>query len=444
VQRFAVRWVPSGFGTLFIANQCHQIKTALPDPHSRAKIDAENMEPENSAAKKLALRFVLIIGVVQLFADMTYEGARGIIGPFLGSLGASATMVGFTAGFGELMGYAFRSVTGYFADKTHKYWVFIFAGYFVNMLAVPALALAGNWPTAAVLVIAERTGRAIRKPSTDALLSYAGSRIGHGWAFGLNEFLDQTGATIGPLLMAAILYFHGGYHHAFAVLLAPALLCLGAVAVARMRYPRPHELETRAPTKLQTRGFSRIYWLYVIAGALIAAGFADFSLIAFHFQKTGSVGQSLVPVFYSAAMVTSALAALVFGKLLDYFGRPIVGLAFFLGAGFAPCVFLGGFGLALTGMVLWGIGMGAQDSLLKAMLSGVVPADKRSTAFGVFDTIFGVAWFAGSAGMGWLYDRSLPGLIVFSVLLQLAALPFFLLARQSESRSRTAAPGSLC
>jgi MFS family permease len=211
-----------------------------------------------------------------------------------------------------------------------------------------------------------------------------------------------------------------------------------------MRYPRPHELETRAPTKLQTRGFSRIYWLYVIAGALIAAGFADFSLIAFHFQKTGSVGQSLVPVFYSAAMVTSALAALVFGKLLDYFGRPIVVLAFFLGAGFAPCVFLGGFGLALTGMVLWGIGMGAQDSLLKAMLSGVVPADKRSTAFGVFDTIFGVAWFAGSAGMGWLYDRSLPGLIVFSVLLQLAALPFFLLARQSESRSRTAAPGSLC
>jgi MFS family permease len=391
------------------------------------------MEPGNSAAKKLALRFVLIIGVVQLFADMTYEGARGIVGPFLGSLGASATIVGFTAGLGELMGYAFRSVTGYLADKTHKYWLFIFTGYLVNMLAVPALALAGNWPVAAALVVAERMGRAIRKPSTDALLSHAGSRIGHGWAFGLNEFLDQTGATIGPLIMALILYRHGGYPEAFAALLIPALLCLGTVGVAAMCYPRPHELETRAPVKLQTKGFSKIYWFYVVAGALIAAGFADFSLIAFHFQKTGSVAQSLVPVFYSVAMVTSALAALVFGKLLDHFGRPIVVLAFFLGAGFAPCVFLGGFGVALTGMILWGIGMGAQDSLLKAMLSGVIPADKRSTAFGVFDTVFGVAWFAGSAGMGWLYDQSLTGLIVFSVLLQLAALPFFFLAKRRRN-----------
>ena len=392
------------------------------------------MEPGNSAAKKHALRFVLIIGVVQLFADMTYEGARGIIGPFLGSLGASATVVGFTAGFGELMGYAFRSVTGYFADRTHKYWAFIFAGYFINMLAVPALALAGGWPAAAALVIAERTGRAIRKPSTDAMLSHAGSRIGHGWAFGLNEFLDQTGATIGPLLMALILYFHGGYHKAFAVLLIPALLCLGMVAFARVRYPRPHELETRGPTKLQTKGFSKTYWFYVVAGALIAAGFADFSLIAFHFQKTGSVAQSLVPVFYAVAMVTSALAALVFGKLLDRLGRPVVLLAFFLGAGFAPCVFLGGFGFALTGMILWGIGMGAQDSLLKAIVSGVVPANKRSTAFGVFDTVFGVAWFAGSAGLGWLYDQSITGLIVFSVLLQLAALPFFLFARPDTAK----------
>ena len=389
------------------------------------------MEQGNTSAKKLALRVVLIIGVVQLFADMTYEGARGIIGPFLGSLGASAAVVGFTAGFGELMGYAFRSVTGYFADKTHKYWVFIFAGYAVNLLAVPALALAGNWPMAAALVIAERTGRAIRKPSTDAMLSHAGSQIGHGWAFGLNEFLDQTGATIGPLLMALVLYFHGGYHHAFALLLIPALLCLCAVTIARIAYPRPHELEARQPVKLEARGFSKTYWLYVVAGALIAAGFADFSLVAFHFQKTGSVDQSLIPVFYSAAMVTSALAALLFGRLLDKVGLPAVLVAFFLGALFAPCVFLGGFGFALVGMILWGVGMGAQDALLKAMLAGVILPSKRGTAYGMFDTAFGVAWFAGSAAMGLLYDKSVMAVVIFSVALQLAALPVFILARRA-------------
>jgi MFS family permease len=391
----------------------------------------EKIKISASHAAKLALRFVLVIGVVQLFADMTYEGARGIIGPFLGSLGASATVVGFTAGFGELMGYGFRSVTGYFADKTHKYWVFIFAGYTINLLAVPALALAGNWPLAAALVIAERTGRAIRKPSTDAMLSHAGSQIGHGWAFGLNEFLDQTGATIGPLIMALILYFHGGYHKAFAILLIPALLCLTAVTVARIFYPRPHELEIRKPTVFQAKGFSKSYWLYVVAGALIATGFADFSLVAFHFQKTGTVAQSLVPVFYSLAMVTSAIAALVFGKLLDKIGLPIVLLAFFLGSLFAPCVFLGGFGFALAGMIFWGIGMGAQDSLLKAVLSGVIASGKRGTAFGLFDAIYGVAWFAGSATMGLLYDKSVLAVVIFSVMLQLAALPVFIFAKRS-------------
>jgi MFS family permease len=396
------------------------------------------MEKKNSSAKKLALRFVLIIGIVQLFADMTYEGARGIIGPFLGSLGASAAVVGFTAGFGELMGYAFRSVTGYFADKTHKYWVFIFAGYAVNLLAVPALALAGNWPMATALVVAERTGRAIRKPSTDALLSHAGSQIGHGWAFGLNEFLDQTGATIGPLLMALVLYFHGGYHHAFAILLIPALLCLGTVTVARIAYPHPHELETREPVKLAAKGFSKTYWLYVLAGALIAAGFADFSLVAFHFQKNKTVAESAIPIFYSLAMVTSAIAALIFGKLLDKVGLPAVLVAFFLGAFFAPCVFLGGSGFAVAGMILWGVGMGAQDALLKAMLAKVIPRDKRSTGYGVFDTVFGVAWFAGSAAMGLLYNQSVLAVVIFSVALQLAALPVFVLSSRAANDFKTA------
>jgi len=329
------------------------------------------------------------------------------------------------------MGYAFRSVTGYFADKTHKYWAFIFVGYAINMLAVPALAFAGNWPLAAALVVAERTGRAIRKPSTDAMLSHAGSQIGHGWAFGLNEFLDQTGATIGPLIMALVLYFHGGYHHAFAFLLIPALLCLGAATVARIFYPRPHELESREPVKLEAKGFSKTYWLYAVAGMLIAAGFSDFALVSFHFQKAATVPQSWVPIFYSVAMVAAAIAALLFGKLLDQFGLPIVLIAFALGAAFAPCVFLGGFPLALTGMILWGVGMGAQDSLLKAVLSRVISRERRSTAFGIFDTAFGISWFAGSATMGLLYDQSISAVVIFSVALQLAALPFFVLARRA-------------
>ena len=387
-----------------------------------------------SSVAKIALRFVLIIGIVNFFADMTYESARSIAGPFLGSLGASAAIVGFVAGFGEMVGYCLRSVSGYFADKTHRYWAVAFVGYAINMLAVPALALAGSWPVAAALVVGERTGRAIRKPAVATMLSHAGESIGHGWVFGLNEALDQTGATLGPLITAWALYRHEGYHHAFAILLIPALLCLTVLSVARGLYPRPHELEGKSPQRLSGKGFSKSYWLYVTAGCLIAAGFADFSLIAFHFQKTSTVSPDLVPVFYAVAMATGALSGLAFGRLLDRIGWPILLIAFGLAAFFAPLVFLFGRNLELLGMILWGMGMGAQESCLKAIVAQILPSPRRSTGFGVFDTSFGLAWFAGSAIMGFLYEKSMVALVVFSMALQFMALPLITKGARDNER----------
>src|SRR5882724_7810605 len=334
---------------------------------------------------KLAFRFVLIIGIANFFADMTYEGARSIIGPFLGSLGASATIVGIVAGFGEFLGYGLRSVSGYYADRTHRYWLFVFLGYAVNLFAIPALAFAGSWPVAAALIIAERTGRAIRRPSVEAMISYTGKEIGSGWVFGLNEALDQAGATIGPLILAFILSSRKDYRSGFGVFIIPALLCLATLVVARVWYPRPHELERKSAGFLGSGGFSKAYWIYTAAGALIAAGFADFSLIAFHFQRVASVSQETIPIFYAVAMGAGALTTLLFGILLDRIGFPIIVIAFFLGSLFAPLVFLGHFWLALLGTGLWGIGMGAQDSLLKAILTNVVVPARRSTAFGLFD-----------------------------------------------------------
>lgn len=379
-----------------------------------------------------AFRFVLIIGIANFFADFTYEGARGIIGPFLGSLGASATIVGLVAGFGELMGYGLRSVSGYFADKFHRHWVFAFLGYAINMLAVPALALAGQWPFAAGLVVAERVGRGIRKPTVEAMLSYAGKSIGAGWVFGLNEALDQAGATIGPLLMALVLYLSGGYRTGFGVLLVPALLCLAILVAARLLHPRPHELEEGAGHTLAPTNLTRSYWIYLAAGAFIAAGFADFALIGFHFHKANTVSANLIPVFYAVAMASSALAAIPLGRIFDRFGPNISLLAFLISAASAPLVFVGGSIPALIGMILWGIGMSAQGSLFQAILTGVIPPAKRSTAFGLFDTGYGIAWFLGSATMGLLYDKSILAVALFSVILQLAALPLLFFANRKR------------
>jgi hypothetical protein len=252
-----------------------------------------------------------------------------------------------------------------------------------------------------------------------------GKRDRAGMSLWTQQALDQTGATLGPLITAWVLYVRGRYKRAFAALLISAMLCLCSLILALLLHPT--EQVQKAPTRfLETSRFSKAYWTYFAAGMLIAAGFADFSLIAFHFQKAATVTQNLIPIFYSAAMASGAGAALVFGRLFDKCGRPIVLLAFFLSSLFAPFVFFGSFGFALAGMVLWGIGMGVQDSLLKALLADTIPTERRSTAFALFDTGFGISWFIGSAAMGLVYGLSIPGLVILSVVLQLAALPLFL------------------
>ncbi len=380
-----------------------------------------------------AFRFVLVLGIGNFFADMTYEGARSVTGPFLGTLGASAAVIGFTAGLGELIGYALRSITGIVADKTGKYWIVTIVGYIINMLAVPALALAGNWPLAAGLVVAERTGRAIRKPATEAMLSFAGKQIGRGWVFGLNEALDQAGATIGPLVISLTLFRHGSYQNGFALLLIPAVLTIAILFAARYFFPNPHHLE--ASPEIQTTGLPRPYWLYMIAAACFAAGFADFALIAYHFQKTASVAANLIPIYYAVAMAMGAIGALILGKLFDAVGLPVLLAGFFLSSISAPLLFFGNNWIALIGMILWGIGMGAQGSLLNAILSDLIPANKRGTAFGLFDAGFGIAWFAGSWLMGILYGKSIAAVVIFSVALQLISLPIFLLVKKNRGVS---------
>jgi len=382
-------------------------------------------------AKGAALKFVILLGIVSLFADMTYEGARSITGPYLAILGASGTIVGIVAGFGELIGYSLRLVSGYISDKTGKYWTITLLGYGINLLAVPLMALAGHWEIAAFLIIAERLGKAIRTPARDAMLSHATAKMGRGWGFGLHEAMDQIGAMLGPLIVAGVLYFKGGYQMSFGVLLVPALLALSVLAVARLLYPHPRAFETGS-VKLESKAFPKVFWLYLAAVALIAAGYVDFPLIAYHFKKVSVVSDDWIPIFYAIAMGVDALAALLFGRLFDRIGISVLIIAALISALFAPLVFLGGFYFALLGMALWGVGMGAQESIMRAAVAGMVSMDRRGSAYGIFNTGYGIFWFLGSALMGILYDISIPSLIVFSVVAQLASVPLFLLVRRKS------------
>lgn len=382
--------------------------------------------PVDSRLHRIAIRFVFLVGVLSFFADFTYEGARSILGPYLELLGASATIVGVVSGFGELLGYGLRLGTGRLADATGRFWAIALFGYVVQMASVPALALTHSWHQAAVLIILERIGKAIRNPSRDVMLSHAGREAGgYGLVFGLHEAMDQFGAMFGPLLMAFILAHKGSYHEAFAVLLAPALINLVFVGVARWLYPRPQDLE-RTPPIFSGAGLPRVFWIYLAGAALVAAGFADYPLIAYHFAKTQAVPRDWIAIFYAVAMAVSGTGSLAFGRLFDRLGFHVLIVLTVVAALFAPFVFLGGFWVALIGAAIWGMGMGVHESIIPTAVAPLVPVRHRASAFGLFTAGYGVFWFVGSAVIGALYDRSLPATIAFCVITQLASVPIFL------------------
>lgn len=382
--------------------------------------------------KNHALRFVLLLGAVSLFGDMTYEAARSITGPYLAVLGASAFTVGVVAGLGEFIGYGFRIVSGIVSDRTHRYWPITIAGYIINLLAVPALALTHNWPAAAALIMTERFGKAVRNPARDAMLSHAAHEMGRGWGFGVHEAMDQIGAIIGPMIVAAVLAWKGSYRYGFAVLAIPALLALSVLIVARVTYPNPRSLEP-AFDPGQAEKLRPVFWLYLASAAFVALGFADFPLAAFHMKTGGMLADKWIPLVYSGAMGVDALSALALGRLYDRKGVIVLFFAVCVTALSAPLVFLSGVGLLIAGMVLWGIGMGAQESIFRAVVSDITPADRRATAYGVFNAGFGLAWFIGSSLMGFLYGRSVTGMVMFSVAVQLVSLPLLFIVRSRLS-----------
>ncbi len=376
--------------------------------------------------KNSALELVVFLGLVSLFADVTYEGARSINGQYLAIFGAGATVVGIVAGLGELIGYTLRLVSGYIADKTGRYWIITIIGYTINLLVVPLLAFAGCWQMAALLMVSERIGKSIRTPARDVILSSATKNIGRGWGFGLHEALDQIGAVTGPLIAALILGFKGSYQSCFLLFLVPAILALSILFLAQYTYPNPIAFEVEK-VKVETKGFSKSFWLYIIAVGLVAAGYADFPLIAYHLKKVSIGHEEWIPAFYALAMSVDAISALFFGRMFDKVGVFILAVVVCLSSFFAPLVFFGNLPLVILGMILWGIGMGVQESIMRAYIAETVSINKRGTAYGIFNSFYGLFWFLGSVLMGILYDVSISYLVIFSVIIQLASIPIFLL-----------------
>lgn len=375
---------------------------------------------------KNAVQFIVLMGFVSLFGDIVYEGARSVTGPYLALFGVSAATVGFISGLGEFIGYGLRLVSGYFADRTKQYWLTTFIGYSL-IAAIPLLAYVGFWQGAAVLIILERMGKGIRSPARDALLSHATKQVGRGWGFGLHEAMDQIGAIIGPLLFSLVFLLKGNYAKGFSILWVPVILTLSALVFAMIKFPRPEkfEIESVNPVKETENKLPKVFWLYCSFIFLSVAGFANFQLISFHFKTQSVISDIQIPVFYAIAMGVDGIAALAIGKIYDKIGlKSLLAIPLFT----FPIpffAFTGNFTFAVCSMVLWGTVMGMHETIMRAAIADLTHFRGRGSSYGIFNTVYGAAFFIGSFAMGLLYDVS-PGLIIFfAIILQTLSIPVF-------------------
>ncbi|QLY28592.1 MFS transporter [Nocardia huaxiensis] len=395
-----------------------------------------------------AWRFIAAFGVISLCADIVYEGARSVSGPLLAGLGASAALVGVITGLGEAAALGLRLVSGPLTDRTRAFWRWTIAGYALSVLSVPLLGFTGLLWVACALVLAERVGKAVRSPAKDTLLSFAAASAGRGRGFAVHESLDQIGALLGPLTVAAALALSGGdFRLALGVLAAPAAAVLALLLWLRLREPHPERYETHSTTTDPTDSgnpepFPPAFRQYAVFTAVTLAGFATFGVVSFHLVTRGGYSTSAVAVLYAAAMAVDAVAALISGWVYDRSGARVLAALPLLSALAAVFVFVAGDGWMIAGVLLWGAAVGVQESTMRAVVADLVGPQRRATAYGVYAAAGGVALAAGGALTGLLYDVSIPVLVLTLLAMQAAALGLFAWFYPQLPRTRTGPPAA--
>lgn len=395
--------------------------------------------------KKAAFHLIILFGLVSLFGDIVYEGARSVNGPYLKTLGVSAAIVGLIAGLGEFIGYAIRLISGYFADKTKAYWLFTFIGYGL-LASVPLLSLTGVWQIAALFMILERLGKALRAPARDTIVSQASKQVGTGFGFAISEVMDQIGALTGPLILAGLFMVVGStgneiskYQKGYSLFWIPFILVMICVAFAYLRVPEPERLEAAVKKEPEPAKISKVFWLYMVFSFITTMGFVNFALLGYHFKAKNVLSDAQIPLFYAIAMAVDGAAAWIIGRyydrLKDRSNNDKAGLGALLTIPLFSILipvfaFSLNFTFALISAVIWGAVMGIHETIMKSAIADLTPMKKRGTAYGLFNTAYGLAMFIGSALMGVLYDYSIPMLISVAVVLEILAVPAFFIMRK--------------
>ena len=385
-----------------------------------------------------------------MLGDLVHESARSVNGQYLSLVGLSATQVGLVFGLGEFLGYALRLLSGAWLDKSKRYWLFLFIGYGVH-LVIPLMGLTTSWGWLYTFILLERIGKALRSPAKDTILSaVAENQIGLGYAFGIQEALDQLGAFLGPLIFTALFYFVGSsglevFQLGYQLLVIPFIILMVVLALVHRKFVReeltPEVDTTQKPPRLQP-----IFWIYSAFTFFVAFGLINFSLIGYHLKTQQIVSDGMVPILYAVAMAVDALVAIFIGKGYDRLKRQLrhktggvlILLIVPLLTAFVPLLTLShSVSMLWIGMVLMGVVLGAHETVMRSAIADITPFSKRGIGFGIFNTVYGLSLFLGSLLMGWLYDlEQQPIIVAMTIISEGAAVALYVVLYKRIQRER--------
>ena len=403
------------------------------------------MKKDNRA---FAVRAIIIFGVISLLGDMVYESARGANSQYFELIGISAAKVGLVFGIGEFLGYFLRLISGVISDKSKKPWAFMFIGYGM-LFFVPLMGFTKNWNVLFVLILMERIGKAIRNPSKDTVLSaISENQVGVGFAFGLQEALDQVGAFLGPLIFTAVFYFTGKkslaeYSLGYKFLFIPFVLLMLFLYYSYRVISKGNLLNEEYERQFKSEKLKPIFWMYMAFTFFATLGFLNFSTLGYHMKSQNILTDGSITLIYSVAMIVDALTALTVGRLYDKLkeksGKKDGGILV-LGAIPLVTLLLPFFGLTtsksllIVSMIIFGIIMGTHETIMRSAIADITPFDKRGTGYGVFNTGYGLALFLGATITGYLYDKNLNSviLIMTAVCEIIAAIIFIKMKREIQ------------
>ncbi|MEM3833223.1 MAG: MFS transporter [Thermoprotei archaeon] len=387
------------------------------------------------------LMVFIFLSLTSLFADMTYEGARSIFGSYMEVLGATALFASL-ASVGEFLGYIMRFVSGVLAGylkSSKSYWGLTFAGYILNLVAVPLLAFSGQWQIAVILIFLERMGKGLRTPSRDVILAEVTEKIGKGKAFGLHEALDQAGAVLGPLIVSASLFVTGSsYLVAFLLLAFPAGASIIFLFNAYMKYPSIKAAEKAVPVFESRSALNDVFWLYTISMSFVALGFMHWINVSYYFKAEGVIPDYMIAVMYLIAMLVDGLLAFPIGLIYDKFGIVSLLLTPLFSVLVVPLILMNTFVSALFSSIFWGTVMGIYESTARAAIADIVPQEGRAYGYGIFGAFYGVAWMLGSIIYGYLYESFIQYMTLFAIIIELLAFIILIITvkRFKESKSK--------